>query len=649
MKSKIYIHKLTISLFSLLIFCNSSCSDFLDVVPDNTATIDNAFKKRAEAESYLYGVYGFLPNFSDPAQNPAFLAGDEAWLFDEFTVFNKASWQISAGYQGTQEPLCNYWASQSNSVLAYARAGLPIFTGISDSNVFLENIHKTIDLSQEDRDMWIAEAKFLKAFFHFWLLQAYGPIPIIDKNIDVSQSMENVSLYREPIDDVVNYIVKLLDEAIVNLPLNVQDVTQDMGRITRPIALSLKAKVLTLAASPLFNGNPDYFDVTDNRGIKLFPQSYDETKWVKAAEALKETIDVCHEANIELFDFKKLPEASLVSNETLLSQQSKSAATERWNSEIVWGCTDDVTVLQRFAMPAFVFWNAYGISYRSWAPPIAIVKQFYTKNGVPIEEDKDWVNADLYGFRTADKSHQYYIAPGTKTINLHFDREPRFYGDIGFDGSKYYGLGVTKDDNMRNIDIIKNGLSWRSDLYSSTGYLSYKMAHRLSSLSMTSSSSVMYRYAFPIIRLSDLYLLYAEVLNETRVLTDDEINDYIDVIRIRSGLEGVKDSWSKYSTNPDKPLTQEGMREIIHRERMIELAFEGQRFWDLRRWKKLKEYMNNPVEGWDIYSKDIEEFYREPQTITTRNFQNRDYLWPIAQNVIIKNKNLVQNPGWDVN
>lgn len=647
MKSRKYINILITSLLALLVFCNSSCSDFLDVVPDNTATIHHAFKKRVQAEAYLYGIYGFLPNFSSPAENPAFLAGEESWLFEEFRSFNNSAWKIAAGQQGTQETLCNFWAAQSNSAATYAKGGLPIFTGISDCNVFLENIHNTIDLDEFEREMWIAEVKFLKAFFHFWLLQAYGPVPIIDKNVGVGTSTEGVMFHREPVDDVVNYIVGLLDEASTKLPLNVTDVTQDMGRITRPIALAVKAKVLTFAASPLFNGNPDYINITDNRGIKLFPQSYDATKWEKAADALKEAIDVCHEANYELFDFSKLPEAAMISNETLLTQQAKGAATERWNNEIIWGCTKDVSALQRFGLPAFVFWNSYSAAYRSWAPTIATVKQFYTKNGVPIEEDKDWTAIDLYDFRAADNSHQYYIAPGTKTINLHFDREARFYGAIGFDGGKYYGLGTMQDNNMRNIDIITNGLSWSADVYSVTGYLAKKMVNRYSSLDMTSSGSVMYRYAFPTIRLADLYLLYAEVLNEIRILTDDEVHDYIDVIRIRSGLEGVKDSWAKYSTNPDKPLSQEGMREIIHRERMIELAFEGQRFWDLRRWKKQKEYMNKPVQGWDIYSREIEGFYREPQTLAVPNFQDKDYLWPIPQVVLIKNKNLIQNPGWD--
>jgi hypothetical protein len=87
------------------------------------------------------------------------------------------------------------------------------------------------------------------------------------------------------------------------------------------------------------------------------------------------------------------------------------------------------------------------------------------------------------------------------------------------------------------------------------------------------------------------------------------------------------------------------MRQIIHRERTIELAFEGQRFWDLRRWKEAEKTWQEPIQGWAYAQSDLLSYY----TITTlfnRSFQLRDYFWPIAQSDLLVNKNLVQNPGW---
>ena len=78
---------------------------------------------------------------------------------------------------------------------------------------------------------------------------------------------------------------------------------------------------------------------------------------------------------------------------------------------------------------------------------------------------------------------------------------------------------------------------------------------------------------------------------------------------------------------------------------MIELAFEGQRFWDLRRWKEAARTMNAPIRGWDGQQKNAEDYYR-PVTIFNQTFGTKDYFWPINDKEITANKKLVQNLGW---
>ena len=185
------------------------------------------------------------------------------------------------------------------------------------------------------------------------------------------------------------------------------------------------------------------------------------------------------------------------------------------------------------------------------------------------------------------------------------------------------------------------------NLYSITGYFAKKLVHYESEVPQT-GNAVFEPYPFPIIRLADLYLMYAEALNEA---TDGERNvpsdvyKYIDFIRERSGLKGVKDAWRLYSNNPDKPLTKSGMREIIRQERGIELALEGVRFYDIRRWNLGETEYNKVVRGWNIKGENKEDYY-----IVTPIFQmqysQKDYLWPIKKYNIIINSNLVQNPGW---
>jgi hypothetical protein len=138
--------------------------------------------------------------------------------------------------------------------------------------------------------------------------------------------------------------------------------------------------------------------------------------------------------------------------------------------------------------------------------------------------------------------------------------------------------------------------------------------------------------------------LYAEALNEADG-PGPEVYKYIDTVRARAGIPSVEDAWTNYSRDPSKFKTQAGLREIIHRERLIEMAFEGKRFWDLRRWKEAAEELNEPITGWDINQSSPEGYYRE-RVIFNQTFSTKDYLWPINESELLGNYNLVQNPGW---
>ena len=87
------------------------------------------------------------------------------------------------------------------------------------------------------------------------------------------------------------------------------------------------------------------------------------------------------------------------------------------------------------------------------------------------------------------------------------------------------------------------------------------------------------------------------------------------------------------------------MRDIIQQERMIELSFEGARFWDLRRWMLSKQFMNKPIKGWNVLENDVDDYYTV-LTLFNLRFSEKDYLWPIPESEIIKNPKLIQNPGW---
>jgi hypothetical protein len=526
----------------------------------------------------------------------------------------------------------------------------------------MENIDQPFDLPDNERIRWVAEAKFLKAYFHFWLFRMYGPIPIVDENLLLTAKGDEVQLYRQPVDEVIEYLVKLFDEAAVDLPDAIDEIATDLGRVTRPIALAMKAQVLTYAASPLFNGSedePPSFSLKDNRGVELFPQSYDAAKWQKAAVALKEAIDAAHKGGHVLFDFRTYyPEyARAVSEETVLAMQVRGAVTARWNSEIIWGSSfPNTNSIQYVNLPLFFDTHTGNASFsKCYSPTLNMVESFYTKNGIPLTEDIEWQGVDPYVVQKATDDDRAYIQTGFETIKLHFNREARFYGSIIFDGGTFYGNGRLTSDNLTNTDknymwVISTKAGQFTGLltpekYPCAGYLCKKVINI--GTTVTSASHALTSYAFPIIRLADLYLMYAEALNEASSAPTAEVYEYIDIIRHRSGLEGVRDSWSRYAV-PDvknKPSTRAGMREIIRRERMIELAFEGVRYWDVRRWKLSDTYWNASIRGLNAKAVRTEDFYNVIELYPSK-FTKKDYFWPIKQSELLNNRNLVQNVGW---
>lgn len=615
----------------------TSCADYLDIVPNDVATMENAFTNRTSAEKYLFTCYSYLPIPGHPWVSPAMVGGDEIWWNTNQALFaDIAATKIALGYQNSNDPYLNFWDGRYN--------GTNLLIGIRDCNIFIENIHKPRDMEEYEKQLWISEVKFLKAYYHFFLMRLYGPIPIIRENLPVSASVDEVRVYRDPIDDVVNYIVELIDEAAAGLPDRIESMITDAGRITRPIALATKAEVLVWAASPLFNGNPDYLNFKDKRGVQLVPAEKDNTKWERAATAIKEAIETCEAAGHGFYEY--IPPRTM-SDQTKLSFELRGAVTEKFNKEIVWPSTQDVSSLQLLAMPHLVLGNL-GNKGNELCASLKIAEQFYTQNGIPIDEDPAWDYQNRYKTQEAGVDHMFYIKTGETTAKLNFNREPRFYASLGFDRGIFEGSGQTEELNFWYLQVRKSEIAGfrGSGEYIPTGYFMKKLinAETVTGTATTSTYSGK-RYSFPIIRMSGLYLLYAEALNEAKSTPDEEVYKWIDKVRERAGLKGVVESWKK-STKPDKPSTQEGMREIIHQERLIELAFEGQRFYDLRRWKKALKYLNEPIQGWDYKGETTDTYYTVSTYMNTRIFTMKDYLWPIKVSTLINNSNLVQNPGW---
>lgn len=643
------------SLYSKIVFAvvmvlsMASCKKYLNVTPDNVGTIDYAFRNRNEAENYLFTCYSTLQRLQEPWMDGGFSTSGEIVFPGENELNDKqgiksTGFSIMRGTQTSNNPGLNYWDGNEG--------GQAMFNAIRRCNTMLENIDKPIDLGDTEKKRWIAEVKFLKAYYHFYLFRMYGPIPITDVNLPISSSIEETRVKRKPVDSVVNYMVKLLDEATPDLPTQIQNQTQELGRITSLIARAVKAQIWVTAASPLFNGNTDYASLSNKDGQQLFNQQKDQRKWDRAAQACDEALKACLAAGLRLHTFT--PTANMPANlpQELINVLSfQTAITDKWeqNTELIWGMApvfgfgkQERCIPRLNAAAALNLSSAQGF----FAVPIAEQELFYTNNGLPIEEDKTWDYRNRYTLQTAGTGDQYYVHNGYETVKAHFKREPRFYASIAFDGGVWYGNGQLSDPANASYVQARGTTSFAGPKDGSHTNISGYWPKKLVNYLTVYNDRLSYEdYHFPLMRLSDLYLLYAEALNE-QGKNYSEVLPYIDEVRKRAKIPTVADSWTaQLSTSPLKYSTQAGLRQIIHQERRIELAFECIPGWDLRRWKELQTVMAKPIQGWSIFDDQAVNYYR-PRNLFVPVFSTKDYLWPIKSDNLAVNPNLVQNPFW---
>jgi hypothetical protein len=466
----------------------------------------------------------------------------------------------------------------------------------------------------------------------------------------VSAGVEDVQVARNTVDEVTDYIVELLDEAMETLPVAVQNEQTDLGRLTRPIAATMKATVLVTAASPLFNCNTEFAPMKNPDGTQLFPQDESKRvgKWQRAAEACREAVGLCMDSQgMKLYTFPGHPQYNLTN--TILRQLSlRQAFCETWSSEVIWGDTKAwVNTLQTATSPALnPLYAAHSDMAMVFSVPLQIAEMFYSENGVPIEEDKTWGYDTRYTVRQAEEKEQRYIRKGAVTSRLNFEREPRFYAWLGFDKGIWYGAGSYDDSNPDDL-YNYNLESFRpNDINEPTGYVPKKWVHYQSAQPSTSQFAA-YNYLWPRFRLTDLLLYYAEALNEAEDSESArrEAMRYADMVRERAGLQPIETAWREYSNNPTKYTSQNGLREILQRERLIELCFEGHRFWDLRRWKTAREVLNKPIQSFCGFNSTPEEIFK-PYDMYQISFGLKDYFWPMPEGELLRNKNLVQGLGW---
>jgi hypothetical protein len=585
---------------------------FFDAVPDNLVTVDGVFQNRSQTERWLAGLYSSIPDPWDMPYN--YITSITA---DEMDASNWTNPPINSGALNADQ--------NSSGMNAF-------YEKIRLCTIFLENIDRNEEIKAlaNGADLikqYKGEAQFLRAYYYWIFMKQVGPVVIAP--LKASTPEDNFQIPRSSWDECVAFVLSQMTEAESKLPLNNYingtsdlDVTK-AGRINKIIVAAVKSQILLYHASPLFNGNTELSDFKNLDGKQLFNQSYDATRWKAASDAAKAAIDLA-EAN-----GKGIYKVTSTTPFRAAFLSCRDLYWSGWKTEGIWLRTSTAISgsWEASASPR----STQGTGYNGLGVVQSLVDDFRMADGNNI------TTSAIYKENTyTSTANEYYVA-GTNT--MYTNREPRFYADVTFNGAVNPGVAKTGANNAR-VEFFNTGTSGKAGVprdWPKTGYTARKNIHPTFSMNpyVTVARPAM------LIRLAELYLNYAEALNESDPGNPDVLK-YLNLIRTRGGLPELANG-----------ISQSDLRNQIRLERRIELCYEGgNRYYDVRRWKIPNQQGSN--QGGAFYGMNMDagtslsdpNFHVRTIAFTRATWQRKFYFLPYGQNEMDRNKQLVQFPGY---
>lgn len=624
----------------LTLSATTSCSDYLDKEPDTELDMKTVFTNRDKVYrmlSYVYNIIHTPDKFALTEDGYEVFADDltpsrrwEQWSWDQTIPKLFGQWTINSSWRG------NLWGDMPK----YIRHGY-----------IMENMLHALpdqDLPQREVDNIKNELKFLTAYGWWQAAEAYGGIPFKPDYITPSDfTLSELMVGQSKFDDIVDYCDKQMLEAANALPATYADPSK-YGRITKVMALTVRARMLLFAASPLVNGNSWYNNYKNKNGELIFNQTYDPNKWKKAAEACKLCIDEAEKAGYELY--KEYNDDGSI--DPFMS--TYNVHIKRWsegNHEITFPVTKhnaykDITGLLNWCSVREVGGgNGLGV-YQG------LVDAFFAKNGLPINDPNS--NYREEGFSTVTDTRNTKWEYGTghmgevtgpHTYNMYCNREPRFYNAVTYNGAWLTYVGRKADMLYNHTDNVRSSSPHDAP---QNGYLLRKainLTDNVKTGKITDRQGFIYRLAFT-------YLDYAEAENEA--FDDPAARSsalvYLNRIRERAGVRQY--TFDNVSLQDDKYIhidnSQAALRKVIRAERRVELCFEDNRWYDIRRWKDAENLPEMIGDGYGMNSLGGDEASFYKRTVFQHRIWKRQYYWmPVYIDEYEKNPNLVQGPFWE--
>ena len=636
------------------LFAASSCSDlkfgndFLEKAPGADMTLEQIFSSKLYAERELIGAYASLRTCLTVHSNNG--------NYEFQNGGNKIGWDNLDTMTDLMQSHCTwggviktYYAGTYNAEAENEGSGkfgfLPdqegAWTGIRRAWIFINNVDRVPDMTDEEKKVRKGEARMIIALQMHEMLRHFGGVPILDDYATPENEM-TADYSRKTVKQCVDFIVNMCEQAAKELPWTVADA--DNGRMTAAGALALKARVLQLAARPLFNASTPYLQaqeptaankasVKEDPGLMTWLGSYKQENWQAVADACEDFF----KKNTENGDAYRM-----------VMPQTNDAEGYRQAFSTCYADRESPEIIIHTGRAIPTYSNTYhrfyfgltdqgqaGRGYGGGCVTLNFVDMFTAADGTPSDYRK-WLS---------DHGHD-----GTVYNNPFTGKDPRLYETVLIAGDRYRTRCAETW-----IDGLEHGSS--ANPKCATGFIIRKFLWDYNDEFLNKATNSAY------IRLPELYLMYAEALNELG--RSQEALSWLNKTRSRVGLpEMTLPNAAKLHSGqalPDYPeCSLQGdkyLREEILDERAREFCFEEVRWFDIAFWKR-EDLMRKILYGIQITRKSgsFEEgnlvlTYSDPSKmdqgrIWQDKFSPKWFLSAFPSDEINKGYGLVQNPGW---